>query len=93
MTDMIERAGIAADDEMANQFEKGVTLNRPPNYAAVGRAALLAALDPEDEALVKMLSDAWERAGIVLPPHLGGKAQAAVAAITALKAHCAQGEL
>ena len=59
MIDMLERAGIAADDEMASQVEKGITLNRPADFAAVGRAALLAALDPSDEALLNDIGEAY----------------------------------
>ncbi len=54
MTDMITRAAKAAYDA----FDEGPTFS----YQALARRALLAALDPEDEALVEVVRKARDEA-------------------------------
>lgn len=85
MTDMLERAARAifvADGHTAPD------LLIPEQVTEKARAALLAALDPEDEALVMAMADAIEDS----TGGASGSYSAAQAAIAALKAHCAQGE-
>ena len=85
MSEMIERAAKAmCASQLYGSAWDGLNEGAQETYRANARACLLAALDPEDEALVRAVQDAIA--------YTVGWPQKARAAIAALRNNITQGE-